>query len=228
LPITARCLESIIRLSTAHAKLRLQKEVQLEDVEAAMEIMNFALTNDADPQQKSKKRKVDPDGDADMNGDDDDDDEDMDSSSRNRNRNRRRRRRGDDEDDDGMDEDDEEESKMQELLDVDTSSSSRKKKRRKRKQPDESSQEQAEERGTPSKRRKQKGKKVDEQRVKGVTTSLATYWKTNRIGQVKKDVLLRKMNAEGADMNQDELDQILKYLHDQNKCFFLDPVVHQL
>merc|ERR550532_1055083 len=39
LPITARCLETIIRLSTAHAKLKLQKKVTLADVDAAMEIM---------------------------------------------------------------------------------------------------------------------------------------------------------------------------------------------
>jgi len=231
LPITARCLETIIRLSTAHAKMRLQKEVQLQDVEAAMEILSFALTNDADPQNKSKKGRVDQDGDANMNGDDEDeDDEEGDASSRNRNKKKkkRRKRRGDNEDDDGMDEDEEDEEKMQELLDDGDSTNNRRKKKRKRKQPDGSSQEQEEERGTPSKRRKQKGKRVDEHRVKGVTTTLATYFRVNRVGQIKKEVLLRKMNADGADMNQDELNQILKHLHDQNKCFFLDPVVHQL
>merc|ERR1712244_180265 len=54
LPITARCLETIIRLSTAHAKLRLSKKITIDDVNAAMEILQFALTNDAEPEQKKK------------------------------------------------------------------------------------------------------------------------------------------------------------------------------
>merc|ERR1712190_645698 len=57
LPITARCLETIIRLSTAHAKLRLSKKIKIEDVNSAIEILNFALTNDADPKQKDKKKR---------------------------------------------------------------------------------------------------------------------------------------------------------------------------
>eukprot|EP00483_Globobulimina_turgida_P009780 UN09799 len=57
LPITARCLETIIRLSTAHAKLRLSKKIGLQDVDAAMEVLTFALTNDAEPQEKRKRRR---------------------------------------------------------------------------------------------------------------------------------------------------------------------------
>eukprot|EP00484_Ammonia_sp_Unknown_P002257 CAMPEP_0197072054 /NCGR_PEP_ID=MMETSP1384-20130603/209900_1 /TAXON_ID=29189 /ORGANISM="Ammonia sp." /LENGTH=829 /DNA_ID=CAMNT_0042510867 /DNA_START=146 /DNA_END=2633 /DNA_ORIENTATION=- len=54
LPITARCLETIIRLSTAHAKLRLSKKIKMEDVDAAMNVLQFALTHDADPEHKKK------------------------------------------------------------------------------------------------------------------------------------------------------------------------------
>ncbi|XVF23374.1 hypothetical protein REPUB_Repub13aG0032800 [Reevesia pubescens] len=43
LPITARTLETIIRLSTAHAKLKLSKKVTKKDVEAALKILNFAI-----------------------------------------------------------------------------------------------------------------------------------------------------------------------------------------
>merc|ERR1712190_131079 len=70
LPITARCLETIIRLSTAHAKLRLSKKISLVDVDQAIELLNFALTNDAEPEQK-EKRKVRKD----MSDDDDEDDD---------------------------------------------------------------------------------------------------------------------------------------------------------
>ncbi|XP_057536568.1 DNA replication licensing factor MCM3 homolog 2 [Amaranthus tricolor] len=43
LPITARTLETIIRLSTAHAKLKLSRTVLKSDVEAALKVLNFAI-----------------------------------------------------------------------------------------------------------------------------------------------------------------------------------------
>ncbi|XP_062094479.1 DNA replication licensing factor MCM3 [Humulus lupulus] len=43
LPITARTLETIIRLSTAHAKLKLSRKVLQSDVEAALKVLNFAI-----------------------------------------------------------------------------------------------------------------------------------------------------------------------------------------
>jgi len=49
LPITARCLETIIRLASAHAKMRVSKEITVEDVDAVFQVLQFALTNDAAP-----------------------------------------------------------------------------------------------------------------------------------------------------------------------------------
>lgn len=43
LPVTARSLETLIRLSTANAKLRLSSSVDVEDVEAAKELVHFVL-----------------------------------------------------------------------------------------------------------------------------------------------------------------------------------------
>ncbi|KAJ7557099.1 hypothetical protein O6H91_05G111400 [Diphasiastrum complanatum] len=43
LPITARTLETIIRLSAAHAKLKLQNQVTKADVDSALKVMNFAI-----------------------------------------------------------------------------------------------------------------------------------------------------------------------------------------
>ncbi|KAK9153284.1 hypothetical protein Sjap_000764 [Stephania japonica] len=70
LPITARTLETIIRLSTAHAKLKLSKKVTKIDVEAALKALNFAiyhkeLTDMEEREQErelERKRKADHDG----------------------------------------------------------------------------------------------------------------------------------------------------------------------
>jgi len=43
LPVTARTLETIIRLSSAHAKAHLRNLVTVEDADAAMKLLNFAI-----------------------------------------------------------------------------------------------------------------------------------------------------------------------------------------
>lgn len=43
MPVTIRTLETIIRLSTAHAKLRLSKNVEVEDCKIALNLLEYAL-----------------------------------------------------------------------------------------------------------------------------------------------------------------------------------------
>ncbi|KAG6866886.1 hypothetical protein C0991_008823 [Blastosporella zonata] len=85
-PLTARTLETLIRLATAHAKARLSPKVEEADAKQAEEIMRFALFKEVPKRQRRKKRKLN-DGGAARKGEDrdgfdegsDDSDEDMDT-----------------------------------------------------------------------------------------------------------------------------------------------------
>lgn len=56
-PVTARSLETIIRLSSAHAKLRLSPTVDVIDVEAALVLIQFVLFHEITGNGESEKEK---------------------------------------------------------------------------------------------------------------------------------------------------------------------------
>eukprot|EP00040_Diaphanoeca_grandis_P035057 m.219437 g.219437 ORF g.219437 m.219437 type:complete len:890 (+) comp33293_c2_seq1:243-2912(+) len=70
LPVTARTLECMIRLSTAYAKCRLSDDVEKSDAEDALNLVNFAYYNEA-----QKRNREDDEKHHDESSDDDDDDD---------------------------------------------------------------------------------------------------------------------------------------------------------
>lgn len=76
-PMTARTLETLIRLATAHAKARLSNRVELKDAEIAEQILRFALFKEIVEDSRKKRRKTTRETDA-MSTDTDDSDSDDD------------------------------------------------------------------------------------------------------------------------------------------------------
>lgn len=73
-PITARTLETLIRLSTAHAKSRLSSRVDEKDAKHAESILRFAMFKEVVEDERRKRRKV-------TSFDDDEESSDEDSDS---------------------------------------------------------------------------------------------------------------------------------------------------
>ncbi|KAG9765629.1 DNA replication licensing factor mcm3, partial [Aureobasidium melanogenum] len=88
-PMTARTLETLIRLSTAHAKSRLSNRVEQKDAEVAEGILRFALFKEVAEDERRKRRKTRATTEPLSSDENSSDDDDMDATTTNRSFTRR-------------------------------------------------------------------------------------------------------------------------------------------
>lgn len=58
LPITVRTLETLIRIGTAHCKLRLDKAVSVVDIQQAFKLLNFCIFDEDDERAEVKAAEL--------------------------------------------------------------------------------------------------------------------------------------------------------------------------